>query len=167
MGCWTIDYTNFYLIADVLISEDPVISRMRTYYDFFIGVSASIFLSTLVQAENANWTSREAKRNVWNGTFDYVVVGGGTGGATIATRLAQADYSVALIEAGGYYEVEYPLAPIPATDAIPVGSDPSDTSLIDWQFVTQPVPGANNRLIHYARGKCLGGSYVQKDPTAR
>jgi len=36
-----------------------------------------------------------------NATFDYVVVGGGTGGIAIATRLAQANLSVAIIEAGG------------------------------------------------------------------
>lgn len=37
-------------------------------------------------------------------TFDYVVVGGGTAGATLAVRLAEASMNVALIEAGDYYE---------------------------------------------------------------
>lgn len=30
--------------------------------------------------------------------------------------------------------------------------------LIDWEFVTTPQAGANNRTEHYPRGKCLGGS---------
>ena len=37
-------------------------------------------------------------------TFDYVVVGGGTAGNAIGVRLAEAGHSVAIIEAGGFYE---------------------------------------------------------------
>lgn len=37
-------------------------------------------------------------------SFDYVVVGGGTAGLTVATRLAQdGRYSVAVIEAGSFW----------------------------------------------------------------
>lgn len=43
-----------------------------------------------------------------NNTFDYVVVGAGTAGLAIATRLAQ-KYSVAVIEAGTFYEVTDPI----------------------------------------------------------
>ena len=41
-----------------------------------------------------------------NASFDYVVVGGGTAGLTIATRLAQANHAVAVVEAGGFYEMD-------------------------------------------------------------
>lgn len=42
-----------------------------------------------------------------NATYDYVVVGGGTAGLTIAARLAEdKDVSVAVVEAGGFYQVE-------------------------------------------------------------
>ena len=90
-------------------------------------------------------------------TFDYVVVGGGTGGNVVATRLAQQGSTVALVEAGGLYELES-LAEVPATDVLPCGSDPNTQSAVDWGFVTHGQPGANGRSIHYARGKCLGGS---------
>ena len=42
-----------------------------------------------------------------NATYDYVVVGGGTAGNAIAARLAldPANYSVAVIEAGSFYEI--------------------------------------------------------------
>ncbi|KAL8718486.1 MAG: hypothetical protein Q9225_004387 [Loekoesia sp. 1 TL-2023] len=42
-----------------------------------------------------------------NATYDYIVIGGGTAGNTVAARLAQdpANYSVAVIEAGSFYEI--------------------------------------------------------------
>ena len=40
-----------------------------------------------------------------NASFDYVIVGGGTAGLTLATRLAENPaVTVAVIEAGGFYE---------------------------------------------------------------
>ena len=51
------------------------------------------------------------------------------------------------------------LSSTPGGDAFWAGSSPADSSpLVDWNFVTQPQAGANDRSIHYARGKCLGGS---------
>lgn len=93
-------------------------------------------------------------------TYDYVVIGGGTAGNTIGSRLAEAGFRVAIIEAGAYYEIEQPvLSTAPAGYIFPVGADPEDTNpLIDWDMVTSPQAGANNRQVHYARGKCLGGS---------
>ncbi|PYH44664.1 GMC family oxidoreductase [Aspergillus saccharolyticus JOP 1030-1] len=93
-------------------------------------------------------------------SFDYVVVGAGTSGLTVAARLAEQQLSVALIEAGDYYETIWPLAMIPGAVIIGLGSSPLDTTPIDWNFVTAPIPGANNRKVHYARHKALGGCSV-------
>jgi choline dehydrogenase len=49
-----------------------------------------------------------------NQTFDYVVVGGGTAGAAIGVRLAEAGHSVAIVEAGGFYEMSLGLRPAEA-----------------------------------------------------
>ena len=38
-------------------------------------------------------------------SYDYVIVGGGTAGNTIAARLAEAGFTVSIVEAGGFYEV--------------------------------------------------------------
>jgi len=42
-----------------------------------------------------------------NASYDYVIVGGGTGGLAIAARLAEdKNASVAVIEAGGFYQID-------------------------------------------------------------
>ncbi|PBP17670.1 GMC oxidoreductase [Diplocarpon rosae] len=94
-------------------------------------------------------------------TYDYVIVGGGTAGLAMASRLSEnSSISVAVVEAGSLYQVTNPLlSSTPAGDVYWAGSNPSDTNpLVDWNFVTAPQAGAQNREIHYARGKCLGGS---------
>ena len=75
-----------------------------------------------------------------NASFDYVVVGGGTGGLAIAARLAEAKHSVAVIEAGGFYEQDSGnLSVVPGTATFFAGTDANDTDpLIDWGFVTIP-----------------------------
>jgi choline dehydrogenase len=92
--------------------------------------------------------------------FDYVVIGAGTAGAAIGVRLAEAGYSVAIIEAGGFYEYEKPvLGSTPAGGFIGVGASILDSiPTVDWGFITEPQAGMNNREVHYTRGKCVGGS---------
>ncbi|KAJ5360216.1 Glucose-methanol-choline oxidoreductase [Penicillium concentricum] len=121
-----------------------------------------LFLTTLVllTLQASSVISVPLKRRVIplaDKTFDYVVVGGGTAGSVIATRLAMNNFDVALAEAGGHYEVES-MAEFPPADVLPTGSNPDSSSPEDWGFVTRDQPGANRRAIHFARGKCLGGS---------
>lgn len=83
-------------------------------------------------------------------TYDYIVVGGGTAGLTLASRLAEnSSISVAVIEAGGDYELEFAAVAIPGTAALlATGSDPTDLNpLIDWGFVTQKM--AVCEIVHY------------------
>ncbi|KUL82148.1 hypothetical protein ZTR_10701 [Talaromyces verruculosus] len=73
-------------------------------------------------------------------SFDYVVVGGGTAGLTIATRLAQAGkYSITVIEAGTFPElVDSNYGSIPADAAYFLGANPETNNLmIDWGMHTQ------------------------------
>ncbi|KAL5336499.1 hypothetical protein BJX70DRAFT_279496 [Aspergillus crustosus] len=97
-----------------------------------------------------------------NWSFDYVVVGGGTSGLAIAARLSEdSKVTVAVVEAGGHYEIEGgAMSVIPGfAAAANTGTDPSDdSSLIDWNFDAQPLTAANDRILRYARGKCLGGT---------
>ncbi|KIK67014.1 hypothetical protein GYMLUDRAFT_37045 [Collybiopsis luxurians FD-317 M1] len=93
--------------------------------------------------------------------FDFVVIGGGTAGITIAARLAEdSSATVALIEAGTFYELHNaPFSSAPFTDLLATGADASEIDPVtDWGFITTPQAGADNRPLHYVRGKALGGS---------
>ncbi|GME47128.1 Versicolorin B synthase [Neofusicoccum parvum] len=98
-------------------------------------------------------------------TYDYVVVGAGIAGSVVAARLAEdPTVSVAVVEAGGFYEFSNGnLSQIPFYSGRFVGDDGGDWAegnrqpLVDWGVVTLPEQGLNGRRIHEAQGKCLGG----------
>ena len=76
------------------------------------------------------------------GTYDFVVVGGGSAGATLAARLAEdSNVSVALVEAGTHASQLEAKMPV-ACGKMQMGEH-------DWQFKTEPsetaFAGMNNR----------------------
>lgn len=86
-------------------------------------------------------------------SFDYIVVGGGSAGCTLANRLSKCGrYSVALLEAGGSHRT--PLVNIPMGIFFTVPKDGRH----NWSFHTVPQEGLNGRLGYQPRGKVLGGS---------
>ncbi|KAK2039602.1 alcohol oxidase [Colletotrichum somersetense] len=99
-----------------------------------------------------------------NASYDYVVIGGGTAGLTLASRLAATTASVAVVEAGGFYEVEngnnsvVPLLSLTGIAFIDPSPGFAPQPLMDWSLVSEPIPGAGGRRVHYAQGKTLGGS---------
>lgn len=87
--------------------------------------------------------------------FDYVIVGGGSAGATLAARLSEEpNHTVCLLEAGGG-GTSLPIR----TPALVVGAV-HGKSLVNanWGFETVPQPGLNGRKGYQPRGKGLGGS---------
>ena len=85
-----------------------------------------------------------------NTTFDYVIIGGGWAGLTLASRLSEdANTSVAVIEAGGFYErLDGNLSQIPGDDNMWTSKSSSDVNpLVDWGFNTTPQAGAFNQLF--------------------
>ena len=85
-------------------------------------------------------------------TFDFVVVGGGSGGCTVTGRLSEdPKTSVALLEAGGTGDNWVVTTPGALALMVP-------SKLNNWAFDTVPQKGLNGRIGYQPRGKALGGS---------
>lgn len=86
--------------------------------------------------------------------FDFVIVGGGSAGATLASRLSEnPKVSVCLIEAGGRGDGLTVRVP---TGAVAVVN--GWAGINNWAFKTVPQSGLNGRTGFQPRGKTLGGS---------
>lgn len=84
--------------------------------------------------------------------YDYLIIGGGSGGCTLAGRLSEdPGVSVALVEAGGRGDGMVVTTPFMVAAMLP-------TKLNNWAFETVPQPGLNGRCGYQPRGKALGGS---------
>jgi choline dehydrogenase/5'-oxoaverantin cyclase/versicolorin B synthase len=76
-------------------------------------------------------------------TYDYVIIGGGTAGLTVARRLAaNSSITVAIIEAGDFYEFSNGnLSEIPAFTSEFTGNNPTQKNpYLDWYMYTEPQP---------------------------
>ena len=97
---------------------------------------------------------------------DYVVVGAGSAGCVIASRLSETGARVTLLEAG-------------PTDWLPWIHIPAGVlkllrhPVVNWNYLAEAGPGSAGRQIQWPRGKTLGGSssingmlYVRGNPAA-
>lgn len=78
-----------------------------------------------------------------NATYDYVVVGGGTAGLVVASRLAEnKDLSIAVVEAGTFYEITNGNnSQVPQYSFASVAGAPEYVNpWIDWELDTVPQP---------------------------
>ncbi|MDJ1006315.1 MAG: GMC family oxidoreductase N-terminal domain-containing protein [Paracoccaceae bacterium] len=84
-------------------------------------------------------------------TYDFIVVGSGSGGSVVTRRLVEAGHEVLLVEAGGDGR------------GVPVLEDPRRWTEIagtewDWGLSYAPTPEVGGRAIAIPRGRVLGGS---------
>jgi choline dehydrogenase len=86
------------------------------------------------------------------GSWDFIVVGAGSAGCVLASRLTESGrWRVLLLEAGP--EDRNPWIHIP----IGYGRLFKDRR-VNWLYESEPEPGLDNRVIIQPRGKVLGGS---------
>ncbi|CAE6433226.1 unnamed protein product [Rhizoctonia solani] len=121
---------------------------MRLLYSLLVitsvGVVAAEVLRRGISTDGADFASKD---------FDYVVVGGGTAGLTVAARLSEdSKVTVGVIEAGEYLPDDPVINTPSSAFSIPGNAN------YDWLFKSVPQVNSNNRVLNLPRGKLLGGS---------
>ena len=82
---------------------------------------------------------------------DYIVVGAGSAGCVLASRLSEnPSVRVLLLEAGS--------EKVPRESRIPAAFAKLFRTPHDWNYSTSPEPGASGRSLYWPRGRMLGGS---------
>jgi choline dehydrogenase-like flavoprotein len=97
--------------------------------------------------------------------YDYIVVGAGSAGCVLATRLSEDRHArVLLLEAGGDDSAK--------EVRIPAAFSKLFKSARDWNYSTEEEPCLGGRRLYWPRGKMLGGSssmnamiYIRGNPS--
>jgi choline dehydrogenase len=83
--------------------------------------------------------------------YDYVIVGAGSAGCVLASRLSEdPDVKVCLLEAGPPDTAE--------NIHVPVQFGKLFKTQVDWDYSTAPEPFLDRRRVYLPRGRTLGGS---------
>ncbi|RZV03313.1 UNVERIFIED_ORG: choline dehydrogenase [Serratia quinivorans] len=84
--------------------------------------------------------------------YDYIIVGAGSAGCVLASRLSEdPNVSVLVLEYGG--SDRSIIIQMPSAFSIPM-----NTKKYNWHYETAAEPHLDNRKLHCPRGKVLGGS---------
>ncbi len=84
--------------------------------------------------------------------FTHIIVGGGTAGLVVATRLSENPKLIVGVLEAGAAAYDDPRINVPGRFGESLGSE------YDWKFETTAQPGLNGRSLPFPRGKVLGGT---------
>jgi choline dehydrogenase-like flavoprotein len=106
---------------------------------------------------NTPFSARDFVSKGGSSGFDYIIVGGGTAGLTLAARLSEHPrVTVGVLEAGP--AVLDDDDDNTATVEVPGRSGQALGGPLDWRFETVPQQALNGRQVPWPRGRVLGGS---------
>ncbi|GJJ14381.1 hypothetical protein Clacol_008645 [Clathrus columnatus] len=98
---------------------------------------------------------------VFSFTPDYVIIGGGTAGLTVAGRLSENPHvNVLVIESGLFVEDQPNVRFNSLRQVFVPGLTGTNSSNLTWGYKTTPQVNLNNRTLTVNAGKALGGSTI-------
>ncbi|XP_045480484.1 glucose dehydrogenase [FAD, quinone]-like isoform X2 [Harmonia axyridis] len=135
--------------------KDSALELKIDYYEALIKKGVKDALNHKPRIDNSDFLSNVDETQIHDyGKFDFIVVGAGSSGAVVASRLSEnQNWKILLIEAG---DQENDLSEIPGMHTILPNSDK------DWGYKTTKQKNGCLGMIGdkcpYARGKSVGGS---------
>lgn len=120
-----------------------------------VALLAIVFYS--IGLHNKNNMASVVTENL-NSSYDYIVVGAGTAGAVVASRLSEVNkFKVLLVEAGGDYVDN-------ETYHVPFSFFDLQRTPADWEYYSVPQKTSQHAMVgkrsYWPRGKVLGGTSI-------
>lgn len=131
----------------------PVGPRVRRLFLREKIVLQSLFYSTIsLNSLHVVLVTNMKDSKSGNQAFDYIVIGAGSAGCVVASRLSEdRSVTVLLVEAGPEdksWTIDMPLA----VESLVSGNE------FNWQYISEPEQYLSGRQVDHPRGKVLGGS---------
>jgi choline dehydrogenase len=109
--------------------------------------------ATILMKRRRDSRGTGAATSMTSNTYDYIVVGAGSAGAVVASRLSESGaFKVLCLEAGTEGSNYF-------WSKVPVGiAKLVDNPAVNWCYSSEPDEGSGGRRIEVPRGRMLGGS---------